>query len=755
MPFWENMPYTNFHGTNQDWIIQQTKHLIEEWAAYGDNLQNAYDTFTASVNAQIADLNGDWSDYKDEMNAAFADLHDYVYNYFENLDVQDEIDHKLDEMTEQGLWDDILHQFFDSYTAVIDQKVAEQDAKLEDQDHQIDDQTQRIDLMRQEMDTFLQTHGTVSATLRQETSLFAGSYGDSENNLTLEYNILDFDYIEVKANFHGNNAIQRFYPSEFITTQGASFRVPNLANGVALTPAALWVGELNMHALNLQQEDTQTVLSCSFLQWRWLGDSDREGVQVIGESTFYITNITGVKYTNISATKDPELTDIRVGADGTVYPTAGDAVRDQITTVDEKVEEITASMNISKKISYPNVFDITNTDLLITGKTVNSSGDVSDSANFTVIKIPVNGIDGNTYNVYGFNTAHTGYIPLTVRFAMYTEDGTKIDLLVNSSDTPAVVNDNNCRYLYTAVATANLNSIMILINTDGTTLNLWDVIPYGSHYITDLHWDNKCWASYGDSISAMNNGNFLGKGWALYVNYEYGFSKLYGRSVGGQTFKWGTGGGATVFVKTADGQYYGRDSASLDNFSGTVPANCTAVRGAMCSWLRIKTMFPTSIKDDINMVFIMAGSNDTYTANEQLTWIQNDTTDPEWAASDEYATYGGDYNITTLIGAVASTVMKFQAWLPNAIIVLGTPLNGNVPTIDASTIPDEYEKGKYIKTVADIFGIPCIDVYGTAGINVLNSPSYISDGTHPYTVEGSKMVARAVIGGLKTIYPKL
>lgn len=320
MPFWENMPYTNFHGVNQDWIIKTTKHLVEEWQAYGDNLQQAYDAFTATVNEKIAALDLTWENYKSDMDAAFSDLHDYVYNYFDNLDVQDEIDHKLDEMTAQGLWDDILHQFFDNYTEVIDQKVADQDAIIADQ-------TQRIDLMRTEMDTFLQTHGTVSATLRQETSLFSGSFNDSNNNLTLEYNILDYDYIEVKANFHGNNAIQRFYPSEFITTTGASFRIPNLANGVALTPAAVWIGELNMHALNLQQEDTQTVLECSFLQWRWLGDSDHEGVQVIGETTFYITDIVGIKYTDISAQKDPELTDIRVGADGTVYPTAGDAVR--------------------------------------------------------------------------------------------------------------------------------------------------------------------------------------------------------------------------------------------------------------------------------------------------------------------------------------------------------------------------------------------------------------------------------------------
>ncbi|MBQ1292503.1 MAG: hypothetical protein IIY21_00570 [Clostridiales bacterium] len=53
MAFWENMPYTNFHGENQDWIIKTMKKLIDEWAAYGDNLQRLYDQFTAEIKALI------------------------------------------------------------------------------------------------------------------------------------------------------------------------------------------------------------------------------------------------------------------------------------------------------------------------------------------------------------------------------------------------------------------------------------------------------------------------------------------------------------------------------------------------------------------------------------------------------------------------------------------------------------------------------------------------------------------------------
>ena len=33
----------------------------------------------------------------------------------------------------------------------------------------------------------------------------------------------------------------------------------------------------------------------------------------------------------------------------------------------------------------------------------------------------------------------------------------------------------------------------------------------------------------------------------------------------------------------------------------------------------------------------------------------------------------GDYNIDTFTGAVASCIMKWQVWCPNAIVVLVTP----------------------------------------------------------------------------------
>lgn len=55
----------------------------------------------------------------EEIVTAFNNLYDYVKNFFDNLDVQDEIDHKLDEMAEDGT----LQQYVDEYLAGLTDEV--------------------------------------------------------------------------------------------------------------------------------------------------------------------------------------------------------------------------------------------------------------------------------------------------------------------------------------------------------------------------------------------------------------------------------------------------------------------------------------------------------------------------------------------------------------------------------------------------------------------------------------------------------
>lgn len=54
------------------------------------------------------------NDYKDSIDSDVEELEEYMNNYFENLDVQEEINNKLDQMLEDGVLTEIIQQFLQS-----------------------------------------------------------------------------------------------------------------------------------------------------------------------------------------------------------------------------------------------------------------------------------------------------------------------------------------------------------------------------------------------------------------------------------------------------------------------------------------------------------------------------------------------------------------------------------------------------------------------------------------------------------------
>ncbi len=73
----ENLgPYSNFHELNQDWFLDEFNKLVKQWESMQKNF--------------------------DSLQDAFNDLKSYVQDYFKNLDVQEEINKKLDDMYRDG-----------------------------------------------------------------------------------------------------------------------------------------------------------------------------------------------------------------------------------------------------------------------------------------------------------------------------------------------------------------------------------------------------------------------------------------------------------------------------------------------------------------------------------------------------------------------------------------------------------------------------------------------------------------------------
>ena len=79
-------PYTNWQNLNLDWILSEVQNALNEWAQY----------------------HAQWDEWKDDTNAAFNSLRSYVMNYFQNLDVDEEINEKLEAMADDGSLNELI-----------------------------------------------------------------------------------------------------------------------------------------------------------------------------------------------------------------------------------------------------------------------------------------------------------------------------------------------------------------------------------------------------------------------------------------------------------------------------------------------------------------------------------------------------------------------------------------------------------------------------------------------------------------------
>lgn len=86
MAVFENFPYTNTHELNLDWIIKVVKDYVTK---------------------------------TDELEVNFEDLKEYVTNYFDNLDIQEEVNNKLQDMYDSGQLAVLIEQFLNSNSLLV------------------------------------------------------------------------------------------------------------------------------------------------------------------------------------------------------------------------------------------------------------------------------------------------------------------------------------------------------------------------------------------------------------------------------------------------------------------------------------------------------------------------------------------------------------------------------------------------------------------------------------------------------------
>lgn len=285
-------------------------------------------------------------------------------------------------------------------------------------------------------------------------------------------------------------------------------------------------------------------------------------------------------------------------------------------------------------------------------------------------------------------------------------------------------------------------------------------------HLTD--WTGLNIAGYGDSItttgSEQTSDGVLTSGWLKTLGDYFGFDKRYNRGIGGTTIM---DYNHTLTVKVNPSGYAGNEYGVTDEMK--VP--CIQ---AMSSWSRIKAQFPESIKDTIDAVCFMGGTNDFGFNPSDIgdgllpKWSASNNYDTEWMADSTYNPEGGDFDSrNSFKGAIASTILKLQRWMPYARIVVVTQLSGRRESKENGMTDFCYDNnGKspldYAKDaimVAQMMSVNYIDLFGTCGINQFNSILFIEDGVHPWGANyssyrnGVSQLGRSIIAGFKNILP--
>lgn len=114
-----------FYDKESGTVLQQVSRM---WAKMIE-LGQAFNTFSEDTTTFVNQFVDDTNETVDEYIAKFVELHDYVHDYFDNLDVQEEINNKLDDMVEAGTLQEIITSYIQANVAwtfdtVADMKLA-------------------------------------------------------------------------------------------------------------------------------------------------------------------------------------------------------------------------------------------------------------------------------------------------------------------------------------------------------------------------------------------------------------------------------------------------------------------------------------------------------------------------------------------------------------------------------------------------------------------------------------------------------
>lgn len=180
------------------------------------------------------------------------------------------------------------------------------------------------------LENFMASAGATTATLIEKTSLVTELVNSGGNiNISID-TLMAYDYIDIYYKTAG-------------TYRQLTRVTPDMLAEVIDVGSITYTNESffgNLEFRLLPQNDGQS-LRLMVYRWQWTGSKSAAAVR--REETnenVGIYRIEGIKYTTAAGGKDGELSDLRVGPDGTTYTSAGEMIRGQLEALKDRLDDI-------------------------------------------------------------------------------------------------------------------------------------------------------------------------------------------------------------------------------------------------------------------------------------------------------------------------------------------------------------------------------------------------------------------------------
>lgn len=180
------------------------------------------------------------------------------------------------------------------------------------------------------LENFMASAGATTATLIEKTSLVTELVNSGGNiNISID-TLMTYDYIDIYYKTAG-------------TYRQLTRVTPDMLAEVIDVGSITYTNESffgNLEFRLLPQNDGE-YLRLMVYRWQWSGSKSAAAVrreetnQNVG-----IYRMDGIKHTTAMGNKDGELSDLRVGPDGTTYTSAGEMIRGQLEALKDRLDDI-------------------------------------------------------------------------------------------------------------------------------------------------------------------------------------------------------------------------------------------------------------------------------------------------------------------------------------------------------------------------------------------------------------------------------